>query len=157
MELCAGASNQHGDQSARSICRHAVCEPALPDAGERLSDRVRRVLCAVSVRRAERSSLWRGYATQHRGEQPLQRPAANRRSAIRPRPATAGQLHLEPLHGHSLERRIPAVLGRGHYVAAAGTALAIFVDELQYVEEEELAALITALHRTAQRSLPVVL
>jgi hypothetical protein len=35
--------------------------------------------------------------------------------------------------------------------------LAIFVDELQYVEEEELAALITALHRTAQRRLPVVL
>ena len=39
----------------------------------------------------------------------------------------------------------------------AGTALAIFVDEVQYVEEEQLAALITALHRTAQRSLPVVL
>ena len=35
----------------------------------------------------------------------------------------------------------------------AGTALAIFVDELQYVEEEQLAALITALHRTSQRSL----
>lgn len=39
----------------------------------------------------------------------------------------------------------------------AGTALAIFVDELQYVEESELAALITALHRTAQRRLPVIL
>ncbi|MCC6354937.1 MAG: ATP-binding protein [Verrucomicrobiae bacterium] len=39
----------------------------------------------------------------------------------------------------------------------AGTALALFLDELQYVEEEELAALITALHRTAQRQLPVVL
>jgi len=39
----------------------------------------------------------------------------------------------------------------------AGTALALFVDELQYVEEDELAALITALHRSAQRSLPVVL
>jgi hypothetical protein len=37
------------------------------------------------------------------------------------------------------------------------TALALFVDELQYVEEEQLAALITALHRTAQRRLPVVL
>lgn len=33
----------------------------------------------------------------------------------------------------------------------------MFVDELQYVKEEELAALITALHRTAQRGLPVVL
>lgn len=39
----------------------------------------------------------------------------------------------------------------------AGTALALFLDELQYVEEDELAALITALHRTAQRQLPVVL
>ena len=39
----------------------------------------------------------------------------------------------------------------------AGTALAMFVDELQYVEENELAALITALHRAAQRRLPVVL
>lgn len=39
----------------------------------------------------------------------------------------------------------------------AATALVIFVDEMQYVEGGELAALITALHRTAQRSLPVVL
>lgn len=37
------------------------------------------------------------------------------------------------------------------------TALAMFIDELQYVKEEELAALITALHRAAQRRLPVVL
>ena len=39
----------------------------------------------------------------------------------------------------------------------AGTAIAIFIDELQYVKEDELAALITALHRTTQRALPVVL
>jgi hypothetical protein len=39
----------------------------------------------------------------------------------------------------------------------AATAVVIFLDEMQYVEENELAALITALHRTAQRSLPVVL
>lgn len=45
----------------------------------------------------------------------------------------------------------------GHAAAKAETALAMFLDELQYVEEEELAALITALHRTAQRELPVVL
>ena len=40
---------------------------------------------------------------------------------------------------------------------AAGTALAIFIDELQHVEEPQLAALITAMHRTEQRKLPVVL
>ena len=33
----------------------------------------------------------------------------------------------------------------------------MFIDELQYVKEEELAALITALHRCAQRRLPVTL
>lgn len=37
------------------------------------------------------------------------------------------------------------------------TAMALFVDELQYVEERELAALIAALHRVAQSSLPVTL
>lgn len=41
--------------------------------------------------------------------------------------------------------------------AQKAEALVLFVDELQYVEEAQLAALITALHRTAQRSLPVVL
>jgi hypothetical protein len=33
----------------------------------------------------------------------------------------------------------------------------MFIDELQYVDEDELAALITALHRATQRRLPVVL
>jgi hypothetical protein len=42
--------------------------------------------------------------------------------------------------------------------AAAGeadSALVMFIDELQYVEEAQLAALITALHRCVQRKLPV--
>ena len=45
----------------------------------------------------------------------------------------------------------------GAAAQSADTAVAMFIDELQYVEEDELAALITALHRTAQRQLPVVL
>ena len=45
----------------------------------------------------------------------------------------------------------------GEAAQAGNTAFAIFADELQYVKEEELAALITALHRTAQRKLPVVM
>jgi AAA ATPase-like protein len=40
---------------------------------------------------------------------------------------------------------------------AAGTAIALFIDELQYVEEDQLGALITALHGTSQRQLPIVL
>jgi AAA ATPase domain len=37
------------------------------------------------------------------------------------------------------------------------TAVVLFIDELQYVAEAELAALITALHRCAQRQLPITL
>ncbi len=57
-----------------------------------------------------------------------------------------------------LEHDLQALLEvTGIAAREAGTALAMFVDELQYVAEDELAALITALHRTAQRGLPVVL
>jgi hypothetical protein len=57
-----------------------------------------------------------------------------------------------------LEHDLQALLEAAAEAAAkGGTALAMFVDELQYVKEEQLAALITALHRAAQRRLPVVL
>jgi hypothetical protein len=57
-----------------------------------------------------------------------------------------------------LERDLAALLEVvGDSAKTAGTALIIFIDELQYVAEDELAALITALHRTAQRRLPVML
>lgn len=39
----------------------------------------------------------------------------------------------------------------------ADTAIALFIDELQYVKGAELAALIVALHRSAQESMPVTL
>jgi len=45
----------------------------------------------------------------------------------------------------------------GEAARARDTALVLFVDELQYVEERQLAALITALHRCAQRQLPLTL
>jgi len=57
-----------------------------------------------------------------------------------------------------LEHDLQALLeAAGAAAQKAGTTLAMFVDELQYVDEDELAALITALHRAAQRRLPVVL
>ena len=55
---------------------------------------------------------------------------------------------------HDLQALLEAV---GAAAQKAGTALVLFIDELQYVQERELAALITALHRAAQRRLPVVL
>lgn len=67
-----------------------------------------------------------------------------------PEPGLADNGDLE----HDLQDLLEAA---GEAAQKAGTALAMFVDELQYVEEDELAALITALHRAAQRRLPVVL
>ena len=57
-----------------------------------------------------------------------------------------------------LEHDLQALFEQVGLAAKAGeTALAIFIDELQYVEEPQLAVLITAMHRTEQRRLPVVL
>jgi len=57
-----------------------------------------------------------------------------------------------------LEHDLQALLETaGQAAASADTALAMFIDELQYVKEDELAALITAMHRCAQQRLPIVL
>ena len=67
-----------------------------------------------------------------------------------PEPGLADNGDLE----HDLQALLEAA---GAAAKKAGTALAIFIDELQYVKEEQLAALITALHRAAQRRHPVIL
>ena len=67
-----------------------------------------------------------------------------------PEPGLADNGDLE----HDLQALFETV---GAAAREADTAVAMFVDELQYVEEDQLAALITALHRCAQRTLPVVL
>ena len=45
----------------------------------------------------------------------------------------------------------------GEAAADRGTAVAIIIDELQYLSETEMSALIMAIHRISQRSLPLVL
>lgn len=67
-----------------------------------------------------------------------------------PEPGLADNGDLE----HDLQALFEQV---GLAAQSASTVLAIFIDELQYVEEPQLAALITAMHRTEQRQLPVVL
>ena len=67
-----------------------------------------------------------------------------------PEPGLADNGDLE----HDLQALLEAV---GAAAKEAATALVLFIDELHYVEEDQLAALITALHRAAQRRLPVVL
>lgn len=57
-----------------------------------------------------------------------------------------------------LEQDLQALLEvTGTAANEADTALILFVDELQYIDEDELSALIVALHRTVQRRLPVIL
>lgn len=67
-----------------------------------------------------------------------------------PEPGLADNGDLE----HDLQALLEVV---GAAAKRADTALVMFIDELQYVEEDQLAALITALHRTAQRRMPVVM
>lgn len=45
----------------------------------------------------------------------------------------------------------------GEVAKANGTALALLIDELQYIPEEQLGALIAALHRANQNQLPIML
>ncbi len=45
----------------------------------------------------------------------------------------------------------------GSAAKAAGTALVLFLDEIQYLQEAQFAALISALHRCAQTSLPLTM
>lgn len=55
-----------------------------------------------------------------------------------------------------LEGDLTALLEEvGQSARAAGTAVAVFMDELQYLKEPQFAALISALHRCAQGKLPV--
>ena len=55
-----------------------------------------------------------------------------------------------------LEGDLSALLEQvGHAARAADTVAVLFIDELQYVESDQLAALISALHRCAQQKLPV--
>lgn len=67
-----------------------------------------------------------------------------------PEPGLADNGDLE----HDLQDLLDAA---GAAAESAGTAIAVFIDELQYVDEEQLATLITALHRTVQRRRPVIL
>lgn len=55
-----------------------------------------------------------------------------------------------------LEGDLAALLEQvGKSAKSGNTALVIFIDELQYVAQDQFAALITALHRCAQLSLPL--
>jgi hypothetical protein len=58
----------------------------------------------------------------------------------------------------SLEADLSEVfIALGEAAAERRTAIALIIDEMQYLNEEELSALIMAMHQISQRQLPVVL
>ena len=67
-----------------------------------------------------------------------------------PEPGLAANGDLE----HDLQALFEAA---GTAAQRAGSALVLFIDELQYVPDSQLAILVTALHRSAQRKLPITL
>jgi hypothetical protein len=72
------------------------------------------------------------------------------------------EIGIEPETGTAdsgdLEADLPEMfVALGRAAKARGTAVALLVDELQYLSEPEMSALIMALHRTAQEEMPVLL
>jgi hypothetical protein len=71
-------------------------------------------------------------------------------------------IDVDPEHGAAdsgdLEADLSTLfLALGDAAVDRGTAIALIMDELQYLTEEELSALIMAMHQISQRQLPVVL
>lgn len=64
-------------------------------------------------------------------------------------PETAASGHLETDLSNLM-------LNVGRAAKAADKPVAIFIDEVQYLDQEDLAALIASVHQVAQRSLPLV-
>ena len=127
VELRAGAADRRHAQSAGAVRRHARGQPALHDAGERLSDGLPGLLRAVPLRQPDRSAIRRRDAIEHRREQPLQRPAIDSREAAgarhcKSRRTTPGATAWIPCQTadscrsprEGFFRRFPAILQR-HY------------------------------------------
>ena len=122
MEWSLGVEHQFGTTGSvhAAIRWHARRESAISHPGERLPNRLRRLLRTVSLRATHRSAIRRRHATFHRREQPLQWLANLCVKASRPRSDGTNQLHLQPLHGHRVERRIPAIFRGRNSFAASG-------------------------------------
>ena len=140
------------DAEARGIYALAIEAPETRSLPSILAPQLRQVLLRLSRRAATRHLAQRGL-----------RALAGFATALKvkyqdieigldfdPEPGLADNGDLET----DLQDLLQAV---GDAAKADEGCLALVIDELQYVEEDQLAALITALHRTAQRQLPVTM
>ena len=140
------------DAEARGIYALAIEAPETRSLPSILAPQLRQVLLRLSRRAAARDLAQRGL-----------RALAGFATALKvkyqdieigldfdPEPGLADNGDLET----DLQDLLQAV---GEAARADSSCVALLIDELQYVEEDQLAALITALHRTAQRQLPVTM
>ena len=90
-------------------------------------------------------------------------PTADEPASGTPSSSSVSYLRIDPACLHLQLRRLQrpqATQSPGACLLAArdkNTAILLFVDELRYVANDQLAALIVALHRCARRSLPLML
>lgn len=123
----------------------------VPETGEfqmQLVARLRKILFALDAKKASAKLL---KALRVLKTFSLQLPDGSRVS-----------LDVDTLAGHADSGNLSdditdLLLAVGEALEERGTGLLIALDEVQYLEERELAALITAIHRTTQRNLPIVL
>ncbi len=71
-------------------------------------------------------------------------------------------INVEPERGTADSGQLEADLAElfdaiGEAARDRGVAIAVIVDEMQYLSEDEMSALIMSIHRCAQRQLPIVL
>lgn len=72
------------------------------------------------------------------------------------------QLDVEAEHGSAdsgdMEADLPELMAAlGHAAASRGRAIALIMDEIQYLTETHMSALIMSMHRVMQETLPIVL
>jgi hypothetical protein len=120
MEWSLGMEHQFGTTaSLKAQYVGTRAESAVLNPSQRLPNRVPGLFCAVPLPTVSRCAIRRGDAVLHGREQPLQRSSTDRDETPEPWLARTGQLHLEPLHGHGLKRRIPSVFRGRHSLAFA--------------------------------------
>ena len=110
VESCPGTSVWIDSEHPRAIRWHPCRQPAVSYTSERLSNGLCGLFCAVSLCAIDGSPIRRSNAILHRREQSLPRLANQYNEAPRPRIYGTTELHVEPLHGHRLQWRIPAIL-----------------------------------------------
>lgn len=114
-----------------------------------LYPRIHQALRQLSLKQTAKDATWRAYRALRAFAGAFKITVGDVSVSVDPETGVADSGDLELDLGDLFERV-------GEAARAAGQGWALFIDEVQYVEEKDLAALIVALHRMNQRKLPVI-